>query len=68
MLLCCLMRFIYKKVQNNKMGNNIKIGAGKEENLYKSVMKFMINSLKKSIPFVMKAIPEMKKRMPFRTH
>ena len=68
MLLCCLMRFIYKKVQNNKMGNNIKIGAGKEENLFKSVMKFMINSLKKSIPFVMKAIPEMKKRMPFRTH
>ena len=68
MLLCCLMRFIYKKVQNNKMGNNIKIGAGKEENLYKSVMKFMINSLKKSIPFVMKAIPEIKKRMPFRTH
>ena len=68
MLLCCLMRFIYKKVQYNKMGNNIKIGAGKEENLYKSVMKFMINSLKKSIPFVMKAIPEMKKRMPFRTH
>ena len=67
-MLCCLMRFIYKKVQNNKMGNNIKIGAGKEENLYKSVMKFMINSLKKSIPFVMKAIPEMKKRMPFRTH
>ena len=36
--------------------------------LYKSVMKFMINSLKKSIPFVMKAIPEIKKRMPFRTH
>ena len=68
MLLCCLMRFIYKKVQNNKMGNNIKIGAGKEENLYKSVMKFMKNSLKKSIPFVMKAIPEIKKRMPFRTH
>ena len=36
------------------------VGADNEGNLYKGVMTFMINSLKKSIPFVIKAIPEIK--------
>ena len=36
------------------------VDADNEGNLYKSVMTFMINSLKKSIPFVIKAIPEIK--------
>ena len=36
------------------------VGADNEGNLYKGVMTFMINSLKQSIPFVIKAIPEIK--------
>ena len=36
------------------------IGADNEGNLYKGVMTFMINSLKKSIPFVIEGIPEIK--------
>ena len=36
------------------------VGADNEGNLYKGVMTFMINSLKKSIPLVVKAIPEIK--------
>ena len=36
------------------------VGADNEGNLYKGVMTFMINSLKKPIPFVIKAIPEIK--------
>ena len=36
------------------------VGADNEGNLYEGVMIFMINSLKKSIPFVIKAIPEIK--------
>ena len=58
------------------MGNNIKIGAGKEENVFvlwnyyeKKCYEIHDKQLyQKSIPFVMKAIPEIKKRMPFRTH
>ena len=50
------MRFIYKKIhQDGKL-----VGADNEGNLYKDVMTFMINNLKKSIPFVIKAIPEIK--------
>ena len=36
------------------------VGADNQENVYKGVMTFMINSLKKSIHFVVKAIPEIK--------
>ena len=36
------------------------VGADNEGNLYKGVITFMINSLKKSIPFVIKTIPEIK--------
>ena len=36
------------------------VGADNEGNLTKGVMKFMINNLKKYIPFVIKAIPETK--------
>ena len=36
------------------------VGADKDGKLFKGVMTFMINSLKKSIPFVVKAIPETK--------
>ena len=36
------------------------VGTGNEGSLYKSAMTFMINSLKKSIPFFIKVIPEIK--------
>ena len=36
------------------------VGADNEGNLYKGAMTFMIDSLKKPIPFVIKAIPEIK--------
>ena len=36
------------------------VGAENEGNLYKGVMTFIITSLKKAIPFVIKAIPEIK--------
>ena len=36
------------------------VGAENEGNLYKGVMTLIINSLKKAIPFVIKAIPEIK--------
>ena len=49
--------FIYKKIHNIKMGNLLVL-ATKE--IYKDAMTFMTNSLKKSIPFVIKAIPEIK--------
>ena len=35
-------------------------GVDSEGNLFKGIMTFMINSLKQSIPFVIKAIPEAK--------
>ena len=53
MLLCCLMRFTYKKIHNTEIENL-------KRNLYKGVMTFMINSLKKSFPFVINAVPETK--------
>ena len=36
------------------------VGVDNQENLYKGVMTFMINSLKKFIPLIAKAIPEIK--------
>ena len=36
------------------------VGADSEGNLFKGPKTFMINSLKQSIPFVIKAIPEVK--------
>ena len=36
------------------------VGVDKDGKLFKGVMTFMINSLRKSIPFVVKAIPETK--------
>ena len=36
------------------------VAADNEWNLYKGVMTVMINSLKKSIPFIIKAISEIK--------
>ena len=46
------------------------VDAVNEGNLYKGVIKFMINSLTKSNVVVIKAIPEKKNRrkMPFRAH
>ena len=36
------------------------VGVDSEGNLFKGVMTFIMSSLKQSIPFVIKAIPEMK--------
>ena len=36
------------------------VGVDNQENLYKGVMTFIINSLKKFIPLIAKAIPEIK--------
>ena len=49
MLFCCLIRFIYKK--DSQFHDGKLVGTDKEGNLYKGVMTFMINSLKKSSPF-----------------
>ena len=35
-------------------------GVDSEGNLFKGIMTFMINSLKQSTPFVIKAIPKVK--------
>ena len=45
----------YSQYQDEKL-----VGAVNEGNLHKGVMSFMLNSLKKSIRFVIKAIPEIK--------
>ena len=45
----------HSQYQNGKL-----VGADNEGNLNKGVMALMINNLKKSIPFVIKAIPERK--------
>ena len=37
-----------------------RVGVDSEGNLFKSIMTFMTNSLKQSIPFAIKAIPEVK--------
>ena len=42
----------YSQYQDEKL-----VGAVNEGNMHKGVMAFMLNSLKKSIPFVIKAIP-----------
>ena len=42
----------YSQYQDEKL-----VGAVNEGNMHKGVMVFMLNSLKKSIPFVIKAIP-----------
>ena len=42
----------YSQYQDEKL-----VGAVNERNMHKGVMAFMLNSLKKSIPFVIKAIP-----------
>ena len=34
------------------------VGADEEGNLYKGIMAFMVVGLKKSVPFVVQAIPE----------
>ena len=57
MLFSCLMRFIFEKIQYQ---DGQLVGADNEVNLFKGVMTFMTNSLKKYIPFVIKAIPEIK--------
>ena len=57
MLFSCLMRFIFEKIQYQ---DGQLVGADNEVNLFKGVMTFMINSLKKYVPFVIKAIPEIK--------
>ena len=51
------MKIIYKdsQYQDGKL-----VGADNEGNLYKGIITFMINSLKKPIPFAIKAIPEIK--------
>ena len=51
------MRFIFEKIQYQ---DGELVGADNEVNLFKGVMTFMTNSLKKYIPFVIKAIPEIK--------
>ena len=51
------MRFIFEKIQYQ---DGQLVGADNEVNLFKGVMTFMTNSLKKYIPFVIKAIPEIK--------
>ena len=51
------MRFIFEKIQYQ---DGQFVGADNEVNLFKGVMTFMTNSLKKYIPFVIKAIPEIK--------
>ena len=38
------------------------VGVDSKGNLFKGVMTFMIHSLKQSIPFVIKTIPEVKSR------
>ena len=45
----------HSQYQNGKL-----VGADNEGNLNKGVMALMINNLKKSIPFVIEAIPERK--------
>ena len=48
--------YLQKEAQYN--GGRM-IGADADGNMFKGVMTFMINSLKKSIPVVVKAVPEM---------
>ena len=49
---------IYLQKENQYSGGR-SIGADADGNMFKGVLTFMINSLKDSIPFVVKAIPEL---------
>ena len=54
-----LLDEIYLKKDVQYQGGKL-VGVDSEGNLFKGVMALMINSLKQSIPFVIKAIPEVK--------
>ena len=54
-----LLDEIYLKKDVQYQGGKL-VGVDSEGNLFKGVMTFMMSSLKQSIPFVIKAIPEVK--------
>ena len=54
-----LLEEIYLQKDVQYQGGKL-VGVDSEGNLFKGVMTFMMSSLKQSIPFVIKAIPEVK--------